>query len=980
MSVRKVQLRRGTGAENNAFIGAVGEITVNTTNNTIRVHDGATLGGSETAKSNLSNVLPTQNLDFNEYKIVNVADPVDDQDVATKAWVLANGGGGGGGGSLATLSDVDVAGVAPGEYLKYSGTEWINDSLSTADLSDGADIAMLVGGTLTANLDGNALTSSAWISPMTLNLTGTVITGSVSFDGSTSVDLSASLNDTSITNAKLVNDSVSIGGSYDLALGGTLNLDGGLSITGSTLSVGNVATASALFTAVTLSIGGSVITGSVSFDGSTSVEILADITPLSITDGMIANDTISNAKLVHDYITFNNHEVRFGEEVTINGTDGEISVVANQGVYTIGLAGTIVATSAISLAKTINLAGNLTGSVSLDNALAAVTLTATLGTITNAQLEHSFIAINDFEVDLGNNLDVVGANGVSVTMDEPNSIMTIGLGTISVDNLSTKNIAFSDLDSSENIPLGGTLTFLGVANETSVFILNGEVNIGLANDVEVQGNLTVNSSASILGDLYASSIIESSPSAGISLQDNTAINANLDVYNPTGALLHGTTVYLYVKYGANSLANGEYFHVFKTNDNGSIRQVIPLTLLQDGGQDKLAIKPSGIYEYEAVAGDYTNAGNVPNASFVVDTEGGTYTYQIRCYTSNDDGTEFEVAFSLNGANPAPTYSILFTSNDGSAYDREYLISYDSALNIQANVGAISTFNQTEKALSVNSSTGNLIVEGSVSSYDLDVKNSEGSSFLNVASNNVNINIYGGNGNTDGFYINGGVNGNENFFMAQPNDLGGDGILYINGLLKVWNNGVINDNTFNVDNQANVTILGGDFSIQDTNLVDKLKLNNASGILEAVEISSFIGGTLTLSGNVVATTQAPNTNNTTLATTEYVDLAVSGGGESRYTCTDPVFVANAYTLTAPASTVAKDAYFLQNGGTVATLNLFELTNNDFDGYVLALFNTDATATITIDADGTQTISGDTTKDIPAGGCLTIMARGTSWYIM
>ncbi|NDB60076.1 hypothetical protein EB001_16745, partial [bacterium] len=235
MSVRRIQLRRGTTAENNAFTGAVGEITINTTNNSIRVHDGATLGGTETAKSNLSNVLPTQNLDFNEYKITNVADPVDDQDVATKAWVLANGGGGGGG-SLATLSDVDVAGVAPGEYLKYSGTEWINDQLSTADLSDGVDIAMLVGGTLTANLDGNALTSSAWISPMTLNLTGTVLTGSVSFDGSTSVDLSASLNDTSITNAKLVNDSVSIGGTYDLALGGTLNLSN-LAITGSTLSL-----------------------------------------------------------------------------------------------------------------------------------------------------------------------------------------------------------------------------------------------------------------------------------------------------------------------------------------------------------------------------------------------------------------------------------------------------------------------------------------------------------------------------------------------------------------------------------------------------------------------------------------------------------------------------------------------------------------------------------------------------------------------
>ena len=1283
MSVRRIQLRRGTTAENNAFTGAVGEITINTTNNSIRVHDGATLGGTETAKSNLSNVLPTQNLDFNEYKITNVADPVDDQDVATKAWVLANGGGGGGG-SLATLSDVDVAGVAPGEYLKYSGTEWINDQLSTADLSDGVDIAMLVGGTLTANLDGNALTSSAWISPMTLNLTGTVLTGSVSFDGSTSVDLSASLNDTSITNAKLVNDSVSIGGTYDLALGGTLNLSN-LAITGSTLSLattvnladnqvsalditqstnsylkfvttngsekvvlgkkfeapteskianlefqtgyiyvssgdlaintnggnisiddnvaisgtfklghntqegeannvgvrfeyydsplldaedivngtqyiikdvgntdftlvgalfnnqnwiftanadgnvllagttgtvyphatlktgffghdksdhvftmyntynneatlgdakfnnltltgdffGNAQTASALVSAVTLSIGGSVITGSVAFDGSQSVTILADITPESITDGMIADGTISNGKLVHDFIAFNNHEVHLGEEVTIEGTDGEISVSSNLGVITIGLAGTIVANSAIALAKTINLAGNLTGSVSLDNALAAVTLTATLGTITNGQLEHSFIAFNDFQVDLGNNLDVVGANGVSVTMDEPNSTMTIGLGTISVDNLSTKSIAFSDSDSSEDIPLGGTITFLGVANETSVFVLGGEVNIGLAENVDIQGNLTIGGTltvngsitsintinldvtdsivllgsgtsanptaindagfivergntqpsaslfwdeseshfavitadsigsttsnvitqannlayadfkansiianlitgstlsisadaqltvdsaltindnttfngnaivssfnpdsfilgvqhenaytfsvdsstgdTTVTGSLNVSTIAESSNGAGINLQDNTSVYSDLTILNPTGALVNGTTVYIYVKYGADSLVKGEYFHVFKTSDNGSIRQIVPLNLLQDGGQNKLAVKPSGIYEYQAVAGAYSNVGNVPNASFVIDTEGGTYTYQLRAYTSNDDGVEFEMAFSLDNANPAPTYNVLYNANDGSAYNTEYLVSYDDVLVNAINQGAISTFNQVSPVVSVNSSTG-----------DVDVKGN-----LNVIGNIT--------------------------FSAVTLGIGGSVIT----------------GSVSFDGSQSVTILA---DIVSESITDGMIADDTISNGKLVNDSVYIGGhTLSLG----STLNLSNDFQITGSTLSFVGV---GGGETRYTCTDPVFVTNAYTLTAPVSTVTKDAYFLQNGGTAATLNLFELTNNDFDGYVLALFNTDATATITIDADGIQTISGSLTKDILPNGCLTIMAKGTSWFIM
>lgn len=47
----QVQLRRGTTAENNAFTGAVGEVTVDTTTNSLRVHDGSTAGGHQITAS-----------------------------------------------------------------------------------------------------------------------------------------------------------------------------------------------------------------------------------------------------------------------------------------------------------------------------------------------------------------------------------------------------------------------------------------------------------------------------------------------------------------------------------------------------------------------------------------------------------------------------------------------------------------------------------------------------------------------------------------------------------------------------------------------------------------------------------------------------------------------------------------------------------------------------------------------------------------
>lgn len=51
-----LQLRRGTTAEHSSFTGAEGEVTVNTTKDTLVVHDGATAGGFEIALADGSNV------------------------------------------------------------------------------------------------------------------------------------------------------------------------------------------------------------------------------------------------------------------------------------------------------------------------------------------------------------------------------------------------------------------------------------------------------------------------------------------------------------------------------------------------------------------------------------------------------------------------------------------------------------------------------------------------------------------------------------------------------------------------------------------------------------------------------------------------------------------------------------------------------------------------------------------------------------
>lgn len=59
---RQIQIRRGTAFENDNFTGAIGEVTMDTTNKTLRVHDGETLGGTVLAKQ--SEIPDLTNVDY----------------------------------------------------------------------------------------------------------------------------------------------------------------------------------------------------------------------------------------------------------------------------------------------------------------------------------------------------------------------------------------------------------------------------------------------------------------------------------------------------------------------------------------------------------------------------------------------------------------------------------------------------------------------------------------------------------------------------------------------------------------------------------------------------------------------------------------------------------------------------------------------------------------------------------------------------
>ena len=109
----QIQRRRGTTADHSTFTGAGGELTIDTTKNTVVVHDGATAGGFPLAKeSDLSS-------------------------------------------SVATLTDVTITSLGAGEILKYSGSEWVNNTLAEAGIVATGDIGVTVQA-YDANLTGFA--------------------------------------------------------------------------------------------------------------------------------------------------------------------------------------------------------------------------------------------------------------------------------------------------------------------------------------------------------------------------------------------------------------------------------------------------------------------------------------------------------------------------------------------------------------------------------------------------------------------------------------------------------------------------------------------------------------------------------------------------------------------------------------------------------------------------------------------------------
>jgi hypothetical protein len=300
----------------------------------------------------------------------------------------------------------------------YDGAAWktAGGVTSLAGTTNQINVSASVGDvtlSLPSSINVNAATATRLETARTITLGGD-LSGSASFDGSANITINASVDSESSVNSLTgtpneVDVSASVG-NVTISLPETINAN----------TTGNAATASALETARTIALGGD-LSGSVSFDGSSSVTITATIEPdsvalgtdttgnyvasVSASDGIASTGTGEGASVsltntdkgssqnIFKTLETDNGVVSAGSNsasvtfaggvgvstsasdgvititnegvVDISGTENEIEVSASVGSITVGLPDSVTITEDLHVGQDLTVAGNFTVSGSV---------------------------------------------------------------------------------------------------------------------------------------------------------------------------------------------------------------------------------------------------------------------------------------------------------------------------------------------------------------------------------------------------------------------------------------------------------------------------------------------------------------------------------------------------------------------------------------------------------------------------------------
>ena len=425
-----LQLRRGTTAENAAYTGSVGEITVDTTLDKVILHDGSTAGG--TTVGNLQGNIQIGKTAAGEIDTSSGNLTIDsaggtitlDDNVTISGNLTVSG----------TTTTVDSTTVSIQNAFVFEGAtdDAHETTLTTVDPTADRTVRLPnATGTIVLKDTTDTLTNKT-ITSAVLN---TAVSGSAILDEDNMASDSATQLATQQSIKAYVDsqntaqdlDLTTDSGTIDVALGTeTLTVSGGTGID-----------SSATGTTLTLAIDSTVAT----------LAGTQTLTNKTLTSPVLTTPQINDTSANHQYV-FAVSELAADRTVTLPLLTGNDQITMDAHASTL-------------TNKSIDLANN--------------TLTGSLAEFNSALQSESFAGLAATQT--LTNKTISGAD---------NTLSNIGNS-----SLSNSAITVSDGSNTTAVALGGTMTFAGTSNEVEVSESSGTVTIGLPANVTISGDLTV---------------------------------------------------------------------------------------------------------------------------------------------------------------------------------------------------------------------------------------------------------------------------------------------------------------------------------------------------------------------------------------------------------------------------------------------------------------------------------------------------------
>ena len=426
-----LQLRRGTTAENAAYTGASGEITVDTTLNKVLLHDGSTAGGNTTVGSLQGNIqlgkTAAGEIDTSSGNLTidSAGGTITLDDNVTISGNLTVSG---------TTTTVDSTTVNIQNAFVFEGAtdDAHETTLTTVDPTGDRTISLPnATGTIVLKDTTDTLTNKT-ITSAVLN---TAVSGSAILDEDNMASDSATQLATQ-QSIKAYVDSQNTAQDLDIVTGSG-NIDVALGSESLTIAGGTGLTSAGSGTTVTLAIDGTVAT-------LTGTQTLTNKT---LTSPVMTTPQINDSSADHQYV-FAVSELTADRTVTLPLLTGNDQITMDAHTSTL-------------TNKTIDLASN--------------TVTGSLAEFNTALQSESFAGLAATQT--LTNKTISGAD---------NTLSNIGNS-----SLSNSAITVSDGSNTTAVALGGTMTFAGTSNEVEVAESSGTVTIGLPANVTISGDLTV---------------------------------------------------------------------------------------------------------------------------------------------------------------------------------------------------------------------------------------------------------------------------------------------------------------------------------------------------------------------------------------------------------------------------------------------------------------------------------------------------------